>query len=53
MNLLPQNYKDFHSAEYWENFFKKRGTKAFEWYIFNMYIKHLYCLTYSFSTQPD
>ncbi|XP_062584917.1 eEF1A lysine and N-terminal methyltransferase-like [Saccostrea cucullata] len=32
MNLLPQNYKDFHSAEYWENFFKKRGTKAFEWY---------------------
>nr|XP_022321268.1 methyltransferase-like protein 13 [Crassostrea virginica]XP_022321269.1 methyltransferase-like protein 13 [Crassostrea virginica] len=32
MNLLPQNYKEFHSAEYWENFFKKRGTKAFEWY---------------------
>lgn len=32
MNLLPQNYKDFHSAEYWENFFQKRGTKAFEWY---------------------
>ncbi|XP_048777270.2 eEF1A lysine and N-terminal methyltransferase-like isoform X2 [Ostrea edulis] len=32
MNLLPQTHKDFQSAEYWENFFKKRGTKAFEWY---------------------
>lgn len=32
MNLLPQNHSEFHSPEYWDKFFKKRGTKAFEWY---------------------
>ncbi|XP_076093580.1 eEF1A lysine and N-terminal methyltransferase-like [Mytilus galloprovincialis] len=32
MNLLPQSHTEFHSPEYWDNFFKKRGTKAFEWY---------------------
>ncbi|XP_060602078.1 eEF1A lysine and N-terminal methyltransferase-like [Ruditapes philippinarum] len=32
MNLLPKNYNEFVKAEYWEEFFKKRGAKAFEWY---------------------
>lgn len=32
MNLLPQSHTDFHSPQYWEKFFKKRGSKAFEWY---------------------
>ncbi|KAL4223238.1 Methyltransferase-like protein 13 [Mactra antiquata] len=32
MNLLPKGHQDFVKAEYWESFFKKRGTKAFEWY---------------------
>jgi hypothetical protein len=31
MNLLPKNYNEFVKAEYWEEFFKKRGAKAFEW----------------------
>ena len=31
MDLLPKSHADFASAEYWEQFFKKRGTKAFEW----------------------
>lgn len=32
MNLLPKNHGEFVKQEYWENFFKKRGKKAFEWY---------------------
>ncbi|KAL5011998.1 hypothetical protein ScPMuIL_010549 [Solemya velum] len=32
MNLLPQSHTEFHSPGYWDQFFKKRGTKAFEWY---------------------
>ncbi|XP_069121308.1 eEF1A lysine and N-terminal methyltransferase-like [Argopecten irradians] len=32
MNLLPRNHSEFHSPQYWDQFFQKRGTKAFEWY---------------------
>ena len=32
MNLLPKDFKDFKQKEYWDDFFKKRGKKAFEWY---------------------
>lgn len=32
MNLLPKDQSDFVKPEYWEQFFKKRGAKAFEWY---------------------
>ncbi|KAJ8300922.1 hypothetical protein KUTeg_022441 [Tegillarca granosa] len=32
MDLLPRSHSEFHSPEYWDDFFKKRGTKAFEWY---------------------
>ncbi|KAK4879959.1 hypothetical protein RN001_008105 [Aquatica leii] len=32
MNLLPKTHQEFSQKHYWENFFKKRGTKAFEWY---------------------
>eukprot|EP00092_Neocalanus_flemingeri_P003266 GFUD01003497.1.p1 GENE.GFUD01003497.1~~GFUD01003497.1.p1 ORF type:complete len:665 (+),score=233.31 GFUD01003497.1:1632-3626(+) len=32
MNLLPKDSQEFHQKEYWDNFFKKRGKKAFEWY---------------------
>ncbi|XP_011499708.1 PREDICTED: methyltransferase-like protein 13 [Ceratosolen solmsi marchali] len=32
MNLLPKSHQDFCKADYWNNFFKKRGHKAFEWY---------------------
>lgn len=32
MNLLPKNHKEFRQKEYWDDFFKKRGKKAFEWY---------------------
>eukprot|EP00062_Callorhinchus_milii_P010839 gi/632956140/ref/XP_007893811.1/ PREDICTED: methyltransferase-like protein 13 [Callorhinchus milii] len=38
MNLLPKSSKEFSSAEYWEAFFKKRGTSAFEWY--GTYVDH-------------
>lgn len=32
MNLLPKDHGEFVKPEYWEQFFKKRGAKAFEWY---------------------
>ncbi|XP_064615984.1 LOW QUALITY PROTEIN: eEF1A lysine and N-terminal methyltransferase-like [Liolophura sinensis] len=32
MDLLPRSHKEFGSVEYWDKFFKKRGSKAFEWY---------------------
>ncbi|XP_069674155.1 eEF1A lysine and N-terminal methyltransferase homolog isoform X1 [Periplaneta americana] len=32
MSLLPKTHEDFSQKEYWNAFFKKRGTKAFEWY---------------------
>ena len=32
MNLLPKDFKDFKQKEYWDDFFKKRGKKSFEWY---------------------
>ena len=32
MNLLPKTSHEFAQKEYWNNFFKKRGKKAFEWY---------------------
>ncbi|XP_064649297.1 eEF1A lysine and N-terminal methyltransferase-like [Lineus longissimus] len=32
MDLLPRHRDQFRSAGYWEEFFKKRGKKSFEWY---------------------
>ncbi|XP_053398790.1 eEF1A lysine and N-terminal methyltransferase-like [Mercenaria mercenaria] len=32
MNLLLKDHSEFVKPEYWEQFFKKRGAKAFEWY---------------------
>ncbi|EFA04484.1 eEF1A lysine and N-terminal methyltransferase homolog [Tribolium castaneum] len=32
MNLLPKLHQEFSQKEYWDTFFKKRGSKAFEWY---------------------
>ncbi|CAG9771157.1 unnamed protein product [Ceutorhynchus assimilis] len=32
MNLLPKSKDEFSQKEYWDDFFKKRGSKAFEWY---------------------
>ncbi|KAG8229198.1 hypothetical protein J437_LFUL001070 [Ladona fulva] len=32
MNLLPQSHEEFRDKDYWDTFFKKRGSKAFEWY---------------------
>ncbi|XP_055859084.1 eEF1A lysine and N-terminal methyltransferase homolog [Episyrphus balteatus] len=32
MDLLPKSHHEFNQTEYWNTFFKKRGTKAFEWY---------------------
>jgi len=32
MELLPQDSAEFHQAEYWDSFFRKRGAAAFEWY---------------------
>lgn len=31
--LLPSTAKEFADAKYWQEFFKKRGEAAFEWYI--------------------
>ena len=32
LNLIPGSNKEFRDKQYWEKFFKQRGTKAFEWY---------------------
>ncbi|XP_073499235.1 eEF1A lysine and N-terminal methyltransferase [Phyllobates terribilis] len=32
MNLLPRSSKEFSSSQYWEQFFRRRGERAFEWY---------------------
>ncbi|XP_017873074.1 PREDICTED: methyltransferase-like protein 13 [Drosophila arizonae] len=32
MNLLPRTREEFGQTDYWNEFFKKRGEKAFEWY---------------------
>lgn len=32
MDLLPKNYAEFRSREYWDTFFRKRKEKEFEWY---------------------
>ncbi|XP_073427632.1 eEF1A lysine and N-terminal methyltransferase [Dendrobates tinctorius] len=32
MNLLPRSSKEFSSGQYWEQFFRRRGERAFEWY---------------------
>uniref|UniRef100_A0A0K2TBZ8 Methyltransferase like 13 [Latimeria chalumnae] n=1 Tax=Lepeophtheirus salmonis TaxID=72036 RepID=A0A0K2TBZ8_LEPSM len=47
MELLPGHHREFGQKDYWESFFKKRGSKAFEWYgeytelcgVFHKYIK--------------
>jgi hypothetical protein len=31
LNLIPGSGKEFRNTDYWEKFFKIRGTKAFEW----------------------
>lgn len=30
--LLPENFEDFRSVEYWDGFFRSRNQKSFEWY---------------------
>jgi len=32
MDLLPKSAQQFNEKQYWETFFAKRGTEAFEWY---------------------
>ncbi|KAF0290517.1 Methyltransferase-like protein 13 [Amphibalanus amphitrite] len=32
MDLLPKSAQEFNEKQYWETFFAKRGTEAFEWY---------------------
>ena len=32
LNLLPEDRAQFASKEYWDDFFQKRGERAFEWY---------------------
>jgi len=33
MDLLPKTHHEFGSKDYWERFFSKRGSKAFEWLV--------------------
>ena len=30
--LVPDSFEDFRSQQFWEDFFKSRGDKPFEWY---------------------
>ena len=31
-SLLPKDYNDFKTRQYWDGFFRERGNQAFEWY---------------------
>ena len=31
-SLLPTSHSEFHTKDYWDSFFLKRGNKSFEWY---------------------
>ena len=33
MNLLPKAAEEFRSGDYWDQFFDKVGSEAFEWYV--------------------
>ena len=33
MSLLPKTELDFAEVEYWNKFFRERGTKKFEWVV--------------------
>jgi hypothetical protein len=33
LNLIPGSGKEFRDKEYWNKFFKARGSKAFEWFV--------------------
>lgn len=33
MNLLPKSRTEFGDTQYWNNFFKQRGKKAFDWWV--------------------
>ncbi|XP_044752942.1 eEF1A lysine and N-terminal methyltransferase homolog [Coccinella septempunctata] len=32
MNLLPKTKEEFSRTDYWDSFFRNRGSKSFEWY---------------------
>lgn len=32
MDLLPRDFDEFRSVEYWDRFFRERGEQPFEWY---------------------
>lgn len=34
LNLIPGSGKAFRDKDYWDKFFKVRGSKAFEWFLF-------------------
>lgn len=33
MNLLPKTKEEFSRTDYWDSFFRNRGSKSFEWYL--------------------
>lgn len=33
MSLLPSNYSEFRSKQYWDEFFMQRDQRPFEWYV--------------------
>ncbi|KAH8400549.1 hypothetical protein KR222_006179 [Zaprionus bogoriensis] len=39
MNLLPRSREEFAQTDYWNEFFKKRGNEAFEWYVYGEYLE--------------
>ena len=39
--LLPENFDEFRSVEYWDAFFRARKSKAFEWYGEWQQLRHL------------
>ena len=34
--LLPRGHEEFRTKGYWDDFFRKRGDKAFEWCVISI-----------------
>lgn len=51
MNLLPKSRTEFGDTQYWNNFFKQRGKKAFDWWVEVMKLvaaSHLFIIQFGF-----
>ena len=47
MSLLPSKHSEFRDKKYWDDFFLKRDSQAFEWYVSDVHDIREYLSTYA------